>query len=83
MTCLKRNRLVRRYTQAVARFDRARESLLDRIAFCSQAESRALHDQVECAGDLLHNARAKLDEHIRQHCCLAEDVGISAHTAAH
>jgi hypothetical protein len=51
MTCPKRNRLVRRYTQAVARFDSARESLLDRIAFCSQAESHALNDQVDFACD--------------------------------
>jgi hypothetical protein len=78
MSCPKRDRLVRRYTQAVGRFDSARESLLDRIAFCSQAESHALNDQLECAGDLLHNARAKLDEHTRQHSCLAEDVGAAA-----
>jgi hypothetical protein len=81
MTCPKRNRLVRRYTHAIARFDNARESLLDRIAFCSQAESQALHDQLRCAGDLLHSAWAKLEEHIRQHCCLAKDVGITVHTA--
>ena len=81
MTCPKRDRLVRRYTHAVARFDSARESLLDRIAFCSKAELHALNDQVQCAGDLLHNAREMLDEHIRQHCCIASDVGITVHTA--
>jgi hypothetical protein len=30
---------------------------------------------------LLHNAREMLDEHIRQHCCIASDVGITVHTA--
>jgi len=79
MTCPKRDRLVRRYTHAVARFDSARESLLDRIAFCSQAELHALNHQVQCAGDLLQNARAMLDEHIRQHSCLAKDVCLTAH----
>jgi hypothetical protein len=79
MSCPKREHLVRSYTHAVARFDSARESLLGRIAFSSQAELHALNDEVECAGDLLHNAWALLDEHIRQHCCLAEDVGIPAH----
>ena len=74
MACPLRDRLERRYTLAIARFDRARKSLLDNIALCTRAESQALNDQVGCACDWLNNAFAMLDEHIRKHCCWAKDT---------
>jgi hypothetical protein len=79
MYCQARDRLERRYARAIERFDSARKCLLDRIAFCSQAELQTLSDQVDCACDWLDNSHAMLNEHIRQHCCLAKDVGTSAH----
>jgi hypothetical protein len=38
-----------------------------------------LHDQVDCASDLVNNAHAMLGEHIRKHCCLAKDITIAMH----
>jgi hypothetical protein len=74
MSCQKKDRLERRYTHAVERLDSARKCLLDRIAICSQAELLAWNDEVDCACNLLNNARAMLDEHVRQHCCWAKDT---------
>ena len=74
MYCQTRDRLEQRYAHAIARFDSARKSLLDKIGICSQAELQTLNGQVDCACDWLDIARAMLDEHIRKHSCAAKDA---------
>ena len=79
MYCQARDHLERRYGRAIARYDSARKSLLDKIGICSQGELQTLSDQIDCACDWLDNAHAMLDEHIRRHCCMGKDVSTTAH----
>ena len=78
MLCITRARLEQRYLEAVAIYGSARQRLLERVATCSKADFLVLTDQVDLAGDLLREAHGVLDEHIRQHSCVAEDGAAAA-----
>jgi hypothetical protein len=59
--------------QACATLDLIRERLRERIGKCSRSEFLTLNDEFDRANELLGHARAALDNHVRQHCCLAQD----------
>lgn len=82
MRCASRERLEELFSAAIARFDDAMERLLERVATCSRAERLALNNAIDRAVDLMDQARAALDWHIRQHSCFGLD-GVTAEKQPH
>jgi len=74
MACVKRSGLEKRHDQAGARFDSIRKRLHERIGICPKEEFLMLNDDLERASKVLDAARAALDQHIRQHCCLTHET---------
>ena len=72
MPCTRRERLEEFFNASIARFDRARKRLLERIAFSSSREFLALNNAVNRAVDWMDRARAALDLHNRQHSCVRQ-----------
>jgi len=70
MECATRARLERQHNRADARFDTVRKRLNERIGVCLKEEFLALSDELDRESETLDHARAALDNHIRQHCCL-------------
>jgi hypothetical protein len=72
MSCARRSSLEQRYRQACAAYDTARKRLHERFSADASGEFLGMSDQVDRAADLVAHARAALEAHIRQHCCLAQ-----------
>jgi hypothetical protein len=72
MSCTGRVRIEKKHHAANAKFDAARKQLQERIGVSSREEYMALHRQVDVAWEELAYARAMLDNHIREHCYLAQ-----------
>jgi hypothetical protein len=73
MTCAQRFSLEKKHHAASASFDTAMRSLTERIGVCPKGEFAALRDQVDRKCEELERARFSLDDHILEHCCLAQE----------
>jgi hypothetical protein len=72
MKCAQRVLFEKNFPDASASFDTAMQSLTQRIGVCPKSEFAALSEQLDRAWAGLESARSALDDHIREHCCLAE-----------
>ena len=70
MSCQRRLRLEQKHTRAGERVADVRERIHDRIGICSKGEFLALTDELDRVSEVLEHARAALDQHIQEHCCL-------------
>jgi hypothetical protein len=77
MPCARRLRLEQKHDQASATLDSVKNRLRERLGRCAQGEFLTLNDELDRASELVQHARAALDSHIRQHCCLTQE-GASA-----
>jgi hypothetical protein len=73
MSCVRRFLFEKKFRAASASFDTAMQSLTERIGVCPKSEFVALKEQLDRALAELESARSALDDHIREHCCLAEE----------
>jgi hypothetical protein len=62
----------RNYTRASASFEAAQAPFEERIRICPKREFLVLSDALDWASDELERARAELDAHIREHCCMVQ-----------
>jgi hypothetical protein len=65
-------RLRKDYLRASVIFDAARARFQQRIGICPRSEFIVLSDALDWASDELDRARAALDAHIREHCCVVQ-----------
>jgi hypothetical protein len=72
MGCAERARLQKNYTTVSAVFDAARARFQQRIGICPKSEFVVLSDALDWASAELERARAALDAHIRDHCCMVQ-----------
>jgi hypothetical protein len=75
MECEQRARLRKIYMTASVTFDGARTLLQiqQRVGICPKREFWALWEALDRASDGLKLARAALDAHIQEHCCMVQD----------
>jgi hypothetical protein len=71
MECIQRLRLQKNYTPS-AIFDAARLRVQRRIGICPKSEFSVLREAVDRASAELERARATLDAHIWEHCCMVQ-----------
>ena len=72
MLCPHRAWLERNYERARATLDVVREQLRARIDICPIAEFLALSDELYRTWEAVDIAHTCLDDHVREHCCLAQ-----------
>jgi len=72
-----RVRLQENYTTASAIFDAAKTRLQQRIGICPTSEFRVLYEALDRALAELERARAALDAHIWEHCCMVQDSTVT------
>ena len=72
MECKQRLHLQRNYTTASAIFDAATVQVHRGIGICTESEFGMLRDELDRASAELERARAALDAHIRDHCCMVQ-----------
>jgi hypothetical protein len=70
MECEQRVRLRKIYMTASVSFDGARTRLQQRVGICPKSEFWVLCEALDRASDELKLARAALDAHIQEHCCM-------------
>jgi hypothetical protein len=73
MDCAQWVRLQKNYTTAKTVFDAVRTRFHEKIGICLKSEFLALTNELDRASDELKLARARLDEHIREHGCIVQD----------
>ena len=72
MECAERMRLQNNYATASETFDAARARYQQRIGTCQKSEFWVLSEAVDRASAELERARAALDAHIWEHCCMVQ-----------
>ena len=72
MECIQMTRLWKDYTAANTNFEGARARLPRRVGKCPTSELEMLCDELERLWDESERARAALDAHIREHCCMVQ-----------
>jgi hypothetical protein len=71
MECIQMTRLWKDYTAANVTFEGARARLPRRVGNCpTSSELKMLCDELERLWDESERARAALDAHIQEHCCM-------------
>jgi hypothetical protein len=70
MECKQRLHLQRNYTTASAIFDAATVQVHRGI--CAESEFEMLRHELDWASAQVESARAALDAHIRDHCCMVQ-----------
>jgi len=72
MECRQRLHLQRNYTTASAIFDAATVQVHRGIGICTESEFEMLRHELDWASAQLERARAALDAHIWEHCCMVQ-----------
>jgi hypothetical protein len=72
MECKQRLHLQRNYTTASAIFDAATVQVHRGIGTCTESEVEMLRHELDWASAQLERARAALDAHIWEHCCMVQ-----------
>ena len=72
MECRQRLHLQRNYTTVSAIFDAAKVQVHGGIGIWTESEFEMLRDELDWASGQLESARAALDAHIRDHCCMVQ-----------
>ena len=70
MECVERARLQKNYTTARAILDAARARIQQRIEICRKSDFLVLSNALARALAELGRARAALEVHIQEHCCM-------------
>ena len=73
MECEQRVSLRKIYMTASVTFDAAKNRLQQRVGICPKREFWALCEALDRVSEGLKFARAALDAHIQEHCCMVQD----------
>ena len=78
MDCTRRAELERGRDFAYTKLQTARQNMAERIGICSNNEFLFLSDQMDRAWETYEQAQSNVNEHLRQHCCLAQTISSAA-----
>jgi hypothetical protein len=76
MECKQRLHLQRNYTTASAIFDAATVQVHRGIGIWAESEFEMLRHELDWASAQVESARAALEAHLRDHCCMVRGITV-------